>query len=346
MLEFNVHIHNESDIELAQSELKQNAEKLSDNGYAPPDTRPIGGEFSAIHPVSETLAVKWHKQTDTSGDLAREVALLKHLNDHNISAIRTYGNVFQIKNRDAVLMEWLPEARLLDVKFPDKAPLMLIGALLNVQIPAGEAWAMRYPSIRAEIEKKLKDQNFDLEGFQQRARNFANSFHTLSTQLSENGILVGDLQILITAGGEVRIIDPQDVLILRAGIKYATLPSHVTAIEPNAAAGALQRSNINADYLRIINQGTQMILNLEKVANHMSGLDRGPLAQYVTDAIKPGAPTLAQSTGIRPRNTAQMLLNRSRQGGSKIQPSRNPIANTSFPENTTPPSSPKNKPGK
>lgn len=299
--------------------LQESSAELANNAFTPDGMKVVSGEFSVVYPIGNGFAVKWQKKPDLNGDLAREAALLQHLNTHDIPAIKTYGGVFQINGRDAVVMDWIDGAKLIDAKSPENAKLILYSVLLGINIPTGEAWAMHYNDVQAEVTAKTLDPDFDLERLQMRSAQFADQFALLSQNLNTKKLAIGDLQILISSmnGIHVRVIDPLDVLQV-SKTDYYLKPTDLAPIEPQPDTETTRRKLINAEYVSIIEQGNKMIAAMLVECKLLSQVNKENLTAHILKALDPTqqSQTLKKSIheinagGLDARSVAQSLLHR------------------------------------
>lgn len=173
------------------------------------------GQFKQILPMTDDIAlaiVRASSGPQAKEDLEHEVALLKVLQEHGYPALQTYGEVFEVADgKHAVVMDWVPNANLIDGKSPEMINYLLPALMLGVPInTSNEAWAMQLPQMMRNMQLAAKNCNFDeVQAF---ARNVSREIAQLQKIIEEQKLIIGDLQMLITPQGKITIIDPLDVL--------------------------------------------------------------------------------------------------------------------------------------
>lgn len=315
-------------IKMWQDSLQKDVDSLQSNKHAPIGLKPASGEFSAIYPLSEGLGVKWNKGADMDGELEREVCLLQFLEEHGIPAVKVHGEVFQILGRYAVIMNWLVNGKLLEAKNSENAKFMLVATLLEIDIPTGEAWALQFDRIKSEIEKKILSDDFVFPDFQKRAAALSEQFGIINTQLKNNSLAIGDMQLLMTQDGKVCVIDPLDVLKVISSVGYIKA-SDLQLIEPVSIRAKKQK--INEAYARIVRDSFEMLSQLENHSKVISSLAKVPASQYIMKLIHPkkqdftvkiSAAEIEAGAKLSQKAVAQRLLNRGEASKTRGLPRR------------------------
>lgn len=173
------------------------------------------GQFKQIVPMTDDIAVAVVRASagiQAKNDLEHEVALLKVLKEHGFPALQTYGDVFEIADgKHAVVMDWVPNANLIDGKAPEMINYLLPALMFGVPINTGdEAWAIKLPQISRGIVQAAAQS--DPKQVQRFAMNLSEEIARLLEVIDKQKLVVADLQILIDPKGKLTIIDPLDVL--------------------------------------------------------------------------------------------------------------------------------------
>ncbi|MGE3318694.1 MAG: hypothetical protein AB7I18_05305 [Candidatus Berkiella sp.] len=190
-----------------QARAKENYPQLVGQGHV--------GQFKSVIPISEGLAVAVVRASagETAKEqLAHETHLLNILRENGFPALNTYGDIFEITaGHPAVMMEYIPNASLLDGKSIDMVKYMIPAMALGVSINTGdEAWAMKLPSILRQMQAACFTSNLDtVKAF---AEKLQSEVTNLMKTVQEKMMMIGDLQILVDPKGKITIIDPLDVL--------------------------------------------------------------------------------------------------------------------------------------
>lgn len=211
------------------------------------------GQFKQIIPTQENIAVAVVKaaQGETAKErLEHEAYLLNYLREQGFPAIQTYGEVFEVApGRHALMMDYVPDATLLDGKSIDTLKFSIPGMVLGVPVNTGhEAWAMQLPTIMRNIEEAALIS--DLEQVKTFAKTLGEQAAQLVKTVQEKMLMVGDLQILVDRKGKITIIDPLDVLKVvprpdRRGVDF------VDIVDPKKqnTSGFLQSLDISMEML-------------------------------------------------------------------------------------------------
>ena len=118
----------------------------------------ISGSFKTIYALNHEVAVASVK-ADNKDMLSKEKILLAKLLEHGLPAIQYYSEVFELHlDKPAVLLQWIPNSILIDVKDFESAPKNLIYPALGIDLPvSGEAWALYKDEVDQKINKLFLD---------------------------------------------------------------------------------------------------------------------------------------------------------------------------------------------
>ena len=164
-----------------------------------------------------------------------EYFCIEHLKSLGFPIVDVIGEPFIVeesettKRRMGMLMKYVHRAKLIEAKTPDSYKFMILATLLDVDVPTGEAWALR----KSEIQERMDDKIDDLseEEFLQLKNNASIIGHQIIgiiDKLLSNNIAISDLQIVVGADMSVTIIDPLDIIIknnLEKSIRSLATPS-------------------------------------------------------------------------------------------------------------------------
>jgi hypothetical protein len=207
----------EAQEEMNEEQVIATLQDLAKAKFTKTTKKAVLGQFKRIEPFRDipgfAVAIANNPGEDSRVKLEHECELLSTLAQNNLPAIKTYGDVFEItKDRFGVLMDWVPNATLLDGKDPDAINVILPYLLLGEEIPTGEARVLYLP--RGKLESKINDKisREEIGQMRDRAEKLSNEFSELINTLKKNNVVVGDLQLLISDKDEIFIIDPIDVL--------------------------------------------------------------------------------------------------------------------------------------
>lgn len=207
----------EAQEEMDEEQIIETLQDLAKAKFTKTTKNAVLGQFKRIEPFRDipgfAVAIANNPGEDSKVKLEQECELLGTLAQNNLPAIKTYGDVFEIsKDRFGVLMDWVPNATLLDGKDPDAINVILPYLLLGEEIPSGEARVLYLP--RGKLESKINDKisREEIGQMRDRAAKLSDEFSELINTLKKNNVVVGDLQLLISDKDEIFIIDPIDVL--------------------------------------------------------------------------------------------------------------------------------------
>ncbi|MGE3318658.1 MAG: hypothetical protein AB7I18_05125 [Candidatus Berkiella sp.] len=272
------------DIERLQQHVISNYEGLKDHQDV------VKGEFKRIIPLGDGRAVAVMTQQVADESLKRECQYLQSLEKNGVPALKTYGEVFHVgkEQHPAVIVDWIPNATLVDVKHPDAMRAIVPAMLLGVKVGKGEgglAFALN------NIKKAISDINPDshsLEKIKERAQELAKAFTELDFQIKSGKLQIIDLQVLVGEDNKLTIIDPQEVL--NSEYRDVLNPSNKVDIAHNP------------DLLEFINnsrtllQNYAQMLNAVAKANNIEELKKALSAEPVKKAAaKGGNPLLRKA---------------------------------------------------
>lgn len=240
------------------------------------------GQFKEISPLTDTVAVAVVRATKDKViaklELEHENHLLHILRENGFPALQTHGGVFEIdENKFALLMDWIPNANLIDGKTPDALALSLPAMVLGMKINTGkEAWAMQASKLGAQIRENAK--SCDMKKAQAFAQTLGDEFKSLKNIMDTKGMIVGDLQILVRPNGKITIIDPLDVLQMvpkdpNDPAKGVDLIDVVNPDKPNSMG-----------FMRSLMESAKMI---DQVINFCEGICKAKDLQALEMAINP-----------------------------------------------------------
>ncbi len=239
------------------------------------------GQFKKIVPMTENIAVAIVKASDglkAKQDMEHEVTLLKVLKEHGFPVLQTYGDVFEIADaKHAVVMDWVPNANLIDGKAPEMINYLLPALMLGVPInTSNEAWAIQLPQVSKKI--LAATQNINIAEIQEFARNLSQEISELQRVMDEQKLLIADLQMLITPQGKITIIDPLDVLRI------------VPKVAPNIGfdlVDILDPSKPNSEsFLKSLFKSIEMLDNMKKICDSVAKVkDKQSLQKMISDIM-------------------------------------------------------------
>lgn len=181
------------------------------------DMQWVAGSFKQVCQLEEEMAfgiacirekTKLAKQA-----LIKESSLLNFMRSVELPAIQFHSKPFKITTGQyAVILDWISDAVLIDVKDFESAQNKLFSIAFGVTIPNGEGWVLKKNKIEAEVKAKLMN---DESAFRQ-AKLFSERLHSKLLNILNcyeiEKIMISDLQLMITQEGDVSIIDPVDVV--------------------------------------------------------------------------------------------------------------------------------------
>lgn len=181
------------------------------------DMKWVAGSFKQVCQLEDDvvlgLACIREKVISAERALIKEAFLLDFMRSINLPAVQFYSAPFRTATGQyAVILDWISDAVLVDVKDFESAQNKLFSIAFGVTIPNGEGWVLQRSKIETEVREKLMNDGIALS----QAKLFAESLHEkliniLSCSEKEK-IMISDLQLMITQQGEVSIIDPVDVV--------------------------------------------------------------------------------------------------------------------------------------
>ncbi|MBI2791367.1 MAG: hypothetical protein HYX61_05375 [Gammaproteobacteria bacterium] len=177
----------------------------------------ISGSFKTLYALNHEVAVA-SVSAINKDMLSKEKILLSKLAELGLPTIQYYTDVFEFQlNRQAVLMQWVPDSTLIDSKDFESAHQKLIIAALGIDIPVtGEAWVLHKIAIDQKIHQLFSAKPEIFIQVKQFALNLHRALLSIIMNLETNGVRIADLQLLVTKEGNVSIIDPIDVVHVKA----------------------------------------------------------------------------------------------------------------------------------
>ncbi len=177
----------------------------------------VSGSFKTIYPLNQEYAVA---STKASTMLGKEKKLLQKLEDVGLPAIKIYSDVFELpQDYQAVLLQWISDATLIDVKDFESAQRKLMIAALGIDLPvSGEAWVLYKDMIEQRVNKMFANNAELFIHVQQFAKTLHQALLDIINKLESNALRIADLQLLVTKEGAVSIIDPIDVVKIKSSI--------------------------------------------------------------------------------------------------------------------------------
>ncbi|MGE3319574.1 MAG: hypothetical protein AB7I18_09795 [Candidatus Berkiella sp.] len=168
------------------------------------------GKLKKIIPILQRYAIA---VLDSQGpeenktNLESEQQYLKLLRDNGFPVIGTYGNVFEVQpGQYGIIMDWIPNACLMDAKKPVELSYALSGLLLGYKVDLGKEQTKNVNFFKASFYLEL--QKAELQKVIKRAEVLKQQLETLLERFTEQNLFVGDLQVLVDINGQCTIIDP------------------------------------------------------------------------------------------------------------------------------------------
>lgn len=277
----------------------------------------VCGSFKNITPLEGNFAIAYVREKGNSSQemLQKEGKLLKYMRSLGLPAINFYSDVFEINpDQYAVLIDWIPNANLLDSKAVDAVHNKLAAIILGISIPDTEAWALRKTEIDEEIRLKIEDSESILTHAQHVASKLHESLKKIAETIEINQCLIGDLQLIVTPDGQVSIIDPIDVVQICTENSQSFYQSILDMSIQN-----------NSDFIRQLHDGKFMLRKcLSWCSSIMAMRDKKELLPFIFNAsstatdsmdlpnnfmlrqmLTKKSPTTANITGRRDTNTGK-----------------------------------------
>jgi hypothetical protein len=158
--------------------------------------------------------------------LKQEFENLKLLRANGFPALKTYGNIFKNnQGEDAMIIDWIDNATMIEAKSSENLKYVLSSFLIG--LPAESGKESQVASIRSNLNSLLnrfERTNLDFDAIKKRATKLQYQVDALIRQIESKKMVIADLQLLIAPTGELTIIDPLDVLLLRPK-QHASLQS-------------------------------------------------------------------------------------------------------------------------
>lgn len=212
----------------------------------------VSGSFKTLYALNREIAVA-SVTASNKEMLSKEKILLSKLAELGLPTVQYYTDVFEFQlNRQAVLMQWVPDSTLIDAKDFEMAHHKLMIAALGIVMPvSGEAWALH----KSEIDRQINQLFADKPEIHIQVRKFAQNLHSallnIIKNLETNGVRIADLQLLVTKEGNISIIDPIDVVHIKA-----------TFSNTNVYHSLLDDSiQDNPDFIKQLSLGQRMLNN-------------------------------------------------------------------------------------
>lgn len=180
----------------------------------------ISGSFKTIYALNREFAVATTKGSTSRQMLSKEKKLLEILEEANLPVVKLYSDVFELQqDYEAVLLQWIPDAILIDVKDFESAQRKLMIAALGIDLPvSGEAWVLYKNIIELRIKQMFANSSELYVQVQEFAKNLHRVLLDIINNLESNALRIADLQLLVTKEGEVSIIDPIDVVKIKSSM--------------------------------------------------------------------------------------------------------------------------------
>jgi len=176
---------------------------------------PLGqGNFKRVYRLTDKVAIasSIHKTDSAQKPFEEECVRLKTLAAMGLPALPVYSDVFDIDGRPAFLVEAIPDHTFIDGKDPKtNISTVLPSMLLNVKIPATEAWFRYKDKIISEVKQKLSDPKA-LSDAQKKAGILLQQLDGIVKTLEANDAIIVDLQLVVDPSGKITIIDPLDIV--------------------------------------------------------------------------------------------------------------------------------------
>lgn len=250
------------------------------------------GSFKRVLPFEAglALAVSLEEGPKAKAMLEEECENLRFLRGAGFPAIGVASDVFQInaKGKFAVVMEAVPDHTFIDGKDPGTMTTLLPSILLDVKIPSGEAWIFKLPAIKAEIAKKIGNPG-SLALAQEKAAKLYAQLEQIETLLKtprEDGksITIVDLQLLVDRAGNIRIIDPLEIL------KYDSKENAYFKLTG-------EKIDTNENFTASIERAQGVLAQMKSYCRAVVRTkEPGQLRALVTPAIGPGASAIASAS--------------------------------------------------
>jgi hypothetical protein len=212
----------------------------------------VSGSFKTLYALNSEIAVA-SVPSSNKEMLSKEKILLSKLAELGLPTVQYYTDVFEFQlNRQAVLMQWVPDSTLIDAKDFEMAHHKLMIAALGITMPvSGEAWALHKPIIDLQINQLFTEKPEMHIQVKQFAKNLHRVLMSIITNLETNGVRIADLQLLVTKEGNISIIDPIDVVHIRATFSN-------TNVYHSLLDGSIQD---NPDFIKQLSLGQRMLSN-------------------------------------------------------------------------------------
>lgn len=173
------------------------------------------GRFKKIIPILQRYAIAVAEPqglaASNKATLENEQQRLKELRKHGFPVIETYGNVFEVQpGQYAMIMDWIPNACLIDVKKPLEVAYALPGLLLGYKVDMSKEATKNTSFYKASFYLDLQKARF--EKLSERAQLLKEQFAVLLNRFMETNLFVDNLQILVGVNGQCTIIDPRNLV--------------------------------------------------------------------------------------------------------------------------------------
>lgn len=283
----------EVDVQALQQRVIRDYDQLREHQDA------VKGEFKRVIPLGDGRAVAvMTQQTDDAG-LKRECQYLERLQQSGIPALNTYGEVFRVgkDQHPAVIVDWLPNSTLVDVKHPDAMRAVVPAMVLGVKVGKGEGGLV---FSQAAIKKAIDDIPPDassLAAIKEKAKELAQAFTELDRRIKGEKLHIIDLQVLVGRDNQLTVIDPQEVLTAQ----------NVDVLDPNKKVDLTDKP----DLTQFINEARGLLANYAKMleavskANNVDELKKALSSEPVKKAAaKGGNPLLRKAVEAATANRA------------------------------------------
>jgi hypothetical protein len=261
--------------------------------------------------------------TTAKSMLDDEMAYLKFLESSNFTGVeplRTHGEVFKIsdsgKDYPAMLVDWIPNATLVDSKDPEAFTILLSGLVTNMKIPTQkEAWPMRMPEIMAQLSSLEQP---DFQRAESISRQLLEKLSAFQAEMKEKQIKVADLQLMVSVDEndnvKLTIIDPVAVLEKSENGEF---------YEDVRKRGV--KADDNPDFKKFLSNTDTMLANMTAWCSKFNAAD--DKQKFLQSSFeRPTQPVPVKpdvrSGPISQANVAQMLLGRPRGGAPGRSPGR------------------------
>lgn len=280
------------------------------------------GQFKAAIPLPDDgkVGVVVMSRSSSAYDAAKsmmddEMAYLKFLESSNFTGVeplRTYGEIFKVsdagKDYPAMLVDWIPNATLIDSKDPEAFTILLSGLVTNMKIPTQkEAWPMRMPEIMSKLSSL---EQTDLQRAENISRQLLEKLSAFQSEMKEKQIKIADLQLMISVDEndnvKLTIIDPVAVLEKSENGEF---------YEDVRKRGV--KADDNPDFKRFLSNTDTMLANMTAWCSKFNAAD--DKQKFLQSSFeRPTQPVPVKpdvrSGPISQANVAQMLLGRPRTG--------------------------------